>query len=366
MSIGSIGSSVLAPFFAVNSGSLAKTTPSGATATAPIPSPATSAEVTGLTAQESHLVLRIRTRSSVHTSDDGTVSERISSKLQFHYDLTTADGEHIELNVKAKLQHTSIQDADGNYISKTQLKLQFSLLQEGVADGLSPLLSHQAFSPSSSDTAPDVSAPSGVGDGLQAFLDAVDEALQQFTEGSNNSADDLLHKTVDAFNSLLGALSHLLFPPGATPAEPTLPPSSEPPSPVEALPAPLPPIDDDSPPADSPAANLAPTPAPAPIEQTPEEPIATDDVASEPPPSETGESETAPAESAPATAPPPTATQILRDVRIRFIQSLTQIIGTLTPPDQPGTGSLATSQYLSYQSSLSIRIHSASLVDATA
>ena len=61
--------------------------------------------------------------------------------------------------------------------------------------------------------------------------------------------------------------------------------------------------------------------------------------------------------------PAPSATQVLQSVRIRFVQSLSQVIRTLTPDDQ--SGKLIFDQQLSYKSSLSLKIHS-SLLDLNA
>lgn len=319
--------------------------------------------LSGQTVQESHLALQIRARTELRTGSDGTVSERTSAKLQFHYDLTTADGQHIELNVKAKVQQASVHDAAGNSISKTQVKLQFSLLQEGVADSLSPLQSDQV----PSDT------QSGAADGLQAFLNSVGDALQNFVEGNSVTADDLVTKTVDSFNTLLDALSNLLFPTAGTDPPAALPPSGETPGQIPAV-LPPPVSDSELVPATPDAINASPTP------ETPATILAAngDDSASDPanPPAadqKTAAPEPAPAEgSAPtstdpgaATSPTQLATQVLQTAKLRFVQSLTQIIRTLTPEQQSGNPSI-TSQRLDYHSALSLKIHSPSLVDMNA
>jgi hypothetical protein len=325
MSIGSIGSSALFPFHALNVRSLAKEESADAPARTPVPqSLSAPADFGGLTVQESHLALRIRSRSDLRTASDGSVSQRSSTKLRFHYDLTTADGQHIELNVKAKVQQASYQDAEGNSVSKTQLKLQFSLLQEGVVDGLSGLQSEQTPG----------ETRSGVSEGLQAFLSAVGDALQQFTEGDSLSADDLVKKTVDTFNTLVDALANLLFP-AANEAPPALPVSGESPGEIPLL---------ETPPSDSEPSLLgpptaSPSPAPLPVSLPAEEEVA---------------------------SPAPSATQMLQDVRLRFVQSLTRIIRALTPDEQPENGSLAATQRLIYPSSLNLRIRTASLVDVNA
>ena len=370
MSFGSIGSSSWTPHFALRVRSFANDNASdppvaqpsatdcaaGGTCLAPgtqlraAQSPGGLAGFRGLTGfsgqtvQESHLALQIRSRSEVRTDRNGTVAERTSTQLKFHYDLTTADGQHIELNVKAKVQQSSVQDAAGNSISKTQVKLQFSLLQEGVAEDLSPLLSDQV----PSDTR------SGVSDGLQAFLNSVGDALQQFSEGDNSTADDLLTKTVDTFNTLVDALTTLLFPATGSDAPPALPASDESPVliPPVALPAP---------------SDLEPLPAlPTDEEVVPVSLTVTDpeDPAIQPAPAE-GEV-VPPTEPDAAASPTQLATQVLQSVRLRFVQSLTQIIRTLTPDEQSGNGSTVTTQRLDYHSSLSLRIHSASLVDVNA
>ena len=367
MNIGNVGGSVLSPFFALRVRSLANDSSSDTAAAQPssadcaaggmclVPpqTPATQlpsglADFGGLTVQESHLALRIRSRSELRTANDGTVSERTSVKLRFHYDLTTADGQHIELNVKAKVRQVSIEDAAGNSVSKTQVKLQFSLLQEGVAGDLTPLQSDQV----PSDTR------SGVSDGLQAFLSAVGEALQDFVEGDSVTADDLVRKTVDTFNTLVDALTQLLFPSAENAEPPALPTSDEP---LGQIPAITPPPLEDS--DSSPVQPVVTSPPSLPVP---------DDAGVTNEPSQTESSPTEggaiPAIPAPAdqTTPAQSANQVLQTVRLRFIQSLTQIIRTLTPDEQAGDNSSPASQSLYYQSSLSLRIRTASLVDVNA
>ena len=393
MSIGSIGSSSWTPHFALRVRSFANDNASdppvaqpsatacaaGGTCLAPgtqLPaaqSPGGLAGFRGLTGfsgqtvQESHLALQIRSRSEVRTDRDGTVAERTSTQLKFHYDLTTADGQHIELNVKAKVQQSSVQDAAGNSISKTQVKLQFSLLQEGVAEDLSPLLSDQV----PSDTR------SGVSDGLQAFLNSIGDAIQEFTAGENATADDLLTKTVDTFNTLVDALKTLLFPAAENDAPPALPTSDE--APVLIPPVSLPPLGNSEPvpavPVDEPAQPETP------LETSENTAVARDpqNSADEVPVDSTFTDQNAPtiqpalaegdvappAEPDAAASPTQLATQVLQSVRLRFVQSLTQIIRSLTPDEQSGNGSSA-SQFLYSRSALSLKIHSESLVDVNA
>jgi len=412
MNIGSIGSSALSPAFSLRLRSFAKDHSSDTAATpptstacaaggicaAPLPKLSPVQAPSGLTVQESHLALQIRSRTEVLTASDGTVSELATAKLRFHYDLTTADGQHIELNVKAKVQQVSIQDAAGNSASKTQVKLQFSLLQQGVADALSSLQSDQV----PSDT------QSGVADRLQAFLNSVGDALQHFVEGDKVTADDLVRTTVDTFNTLVDALRNLLFQPVAEESPPALPTSDEA---VGQIPAIAPPPPDNSPlsPAEpaansSPAAPVAPLPAerdvinepsesetptvasednsvadvpvihaapipsvPSPVDPTPAEPIPVDQGASPVQAAPAAGSVAPPAD--PNTAASLTqllATQVLQTVRFRFVQSLTQIIQTLTPAEQTGNSSSSSFQRLDYRSSLSLRIHTTSLVDLNA
>ena len=287
--------------------------------------------------------------------DNGTIQERTSAKLQFHYDLTTADGQHIELNVKAKVRQTSVQDAAGNSISKTQLKLQFSLLQEGVADGVAELPADSIAT----------DAQGSIADELQTFLSTVQDALQQFLDGGNDSADDLIKKTVDTFNTLLGALSNLLLPGRGNGGADPLPGSGEP---TDQLPA-----------IDAPAADTSPigpetpgVPALPPLAAEEaavvEDSAVTDPVADEVPvPPAEGEVSAPPEADTPAPSGPlPTPAQVLTDVRLRFTQSLTQIIRSLTPQDQTDNAPVGTLQYLHYQSALSLHLQTAGLVDAVA
>jgi len=375
-SIGNIGGWALAPIFAPRVQSFANDSSSDTAATQPsssdcltggmcvappsqspaAQSPGGLTDLSGLTVQESHLALRIRSRSELRTASDGTITERTSTKLRFHYDLTTADGQHVELNVKAKVRQVSVQDAAGNSVSKTQLKLQFSLLQEGVAEDLSPLQSDQV----PSDTRSEVS------DGLQAFLSAVGDALQDFVEGDNVSADDLVKRTVDTFNTLVDALTQLLFPTAESDAPPALPTGDESIGQIPTIDS-LP-LDDSEPSPPQPDVTSPPL-LPAPEDAG---------LTGQPPPTDTlpaaSGDVTAPGESASSEPPVPadqttpvqSATQVLQSVRLRFVQSLTQIIRTLSPGERAGDSSSAAPQLLYYQNSLSLRIRTASLVDVDA
>jgi len=317
-------------------------------------------DFSGQSAEESHLALQIRSRTELRTGSDGTVSERTSTKLKFHYDLTTADGQHIELNVKAKVRQMSFQDGEGNSISKTEVKLKFSLLQEGVAESLAPLQSDQVPS----------NTQSGVSDGLQAFLSSVGDALNNFTSGNSATADDLLTTAVDSFNTLLDALTKLLNLTTGSEAPPALPTGNEPDQPPAIAPPPSdsPPSSDPEPTPTVPAAASAPAEPETPTAANgdpansaapvPEEPAVADQnspAADPAPPS---------AEPGVPASPTELGTQVLQTVKLRFFQSLTQIIRTLAP-EQPGDSSV-TSQRLDYYSALSLKIHATSLVDVNA
>jgi hypothetical protein len=381
------------------------------------PSPSGPVGSTGLSVQESHLALQIRSRTQLRTASDGTISERDTATLRFHYDLTTADGQHVELNVKAKVRQASIQDAAGNSASKSQVKLQFSLLEQGVADGLSPLQSDQA----PSDT------QSGVSNRLQAFLNSVGDALQHFIEGDKATgdtvtADDLIKKTVDTFNTLVDAITNLFFPTAGSAAPQALPASDDAAAQIPANAATVPdnsPVSPAEPAANnSPAAAVSPVPAeggitnetanaepatvasgdnsvanvpaipaaeiPAaviPAEPNAADPIPAELIASDPSPTDASPvddvaplvrsapaegSVAPPADSSAAASHAQLVTQVLQTVRFRFVQSLTQIIHTLTPAERSGDSSSASSQLLVYQNSLSLRIHTASVVDLNA
>jgi hypothetical protein len=398
MIIGSIGSSALSPAFSLRARSSANDSSSDTAATQPssgdsaaggiyvvplaqsstVLAPSDLTGSSGLNVQESHLALQISSRTEWRTASDGTVSERASAKLLFHYDLTTADGQHIELSVKARVQQVAIKDAAGNSGSKTEVKLQFSLLQEGVANGLSPLQSDQV----PSDT------QSGVADGLQGFLNSVGDVLQHFVEGDKVTADDLVKKTVDSFNTLVDALTNLFHPAGSE-APPALPASGAALGQTSVIAAP--PLDNPnlspSQPAGSspPPVALSPLPAQGGLTSEPSKPetptVASGDnsilsvpaISADPIPSDQAAATSQPATAEGSVAPPANpsaaaspaqlATQVLQTVRVGFVESLTQIIQTLTPVEQHGNNSAASYQRLDYQSSVSLRIDTASLID---
>ena len=401
MSIGRIGSSAMSPDFSLRVRSFVKDSSSDTTATQPSPTDCAGGGIcaaplarsstvqaprdltgsSGLTVQESHLALQIRSHTELRTASDRTVSERASAKLRFHYDLTMADGQHIELNVKAKVQQVSIQDTAGNSGSKMQVKLQFSLLQEGVADGLSALQTDQV----PSDTR------SGVADGLQAFLNSVGEVLQHFLEGDKVTADELVTKTVDTFNTLVDALTNLLFHPAGNEAPPVLPTSGEAFGQIPVI-APTP-LDNSELSPLEPAANSRPSVPLSPllaegavtnepskpetptvaggdisvadVPAVPADPIPPDQSAPIVQPAPAEGSVAPPADPKAAASPTQLASHVLQTVRVRFVQSLTQIIQTLTSEEQPGNSSSASFQRLDYQSSLSLRVHTASLMDVS-
>ncbi len=294
----------------------------------------------------SQLALRVRSRSKVLINEDGSSRAVTKTQLRFRYDFESSDGQRLQLRAKARIKHSVTTGSDGEVAIKTRVKLQFSLLQQEVSDGVAPLLE---------GTPQDQNQPNP----LQAFQGAVNAFVSDFADDGQIDADTLISSVLEEFNSLLDALSGR---------------SSEPTNPLPELPVPREAvlddavIDDDS--DDQNVVFALPTPdqsitlQPQEIDPVPtndptviESENASDDddakvasqpVTDSPVPSEPASEETAvtvaavptvESPDAPAQATPEaTAQEVLQAVRIRFVESFTQVIRTLSPSDDDGVG----------------------------
>lgn len=281
------------------------------------------------------LAFRVRSQSKIRVDDDGTLRAVNKTQLRFKYDLQTQDGLDIQLRAKAKIKQSIRIDENGDTTIKTRVKLQFSLIQQDVSNGLQPLQS---------------SLPEGDTNPLQSFIDLVDGVVADFADDGQIDADTLIATVLNEFNSLLTSLSGGLQ--EGSDAE-TIDGDV-----IDVVPTPIYPL------ADEPVADVngdVPT-EPVILEADAETDgagiIAVDES------TETGVDSTAELVSAPPIAPLDGATEpgssadalvtagdvtaadvtaadvdakvettreVLQEVRIRFIQSFSQVIKTLTP-----------------------------------
>lgn len=138
------------------------------------------------------LAFRVRSQSKVRVDDDGSIRAVNKTQLRFSYDLVSEDGQRIQLRAKAKIKQSVTLDENGDIAIKTRVKLQFSLIQKEVADGLNPLQGAQ----NEGDSNP-----------LQAFFDVVDSVVSDYADDGRIDADTLIGNVLDEFNSLLANLS---------------------------------------------------------------------------------------------------------------------------------------------------------------
>ena len=303
--------------------------------------PATALSVNSAT----QLAFRVRSQSKVRVDDDGSLRAVNKTQLRFSYDLESEDGQRIQLRVKAKVKESVTLDENGDIAVKTRVKLQFSLIQKDISDGLSPLQSAQ---------------DDGDSNPLQAFLDVVDSVVSDYADDGQIDADTLISTVLDEFNSLFANLSGgSLAPIDAATIDGDV---------IDALPQPSSPPDAE--------AGVEEVEAAAPVQPT--SPETETDVEGEgtifvAEPLATGLESNARLVSAPLTEITPvgetdadpvrdsfvnaadaetkveTANDILQQVRIRFVQSFTQVIKTLTPNSEDDSSGLSLVQKSSFK-----------------
>ena len=135
--------------------------------------------------QSERLALKARSRTKIRVDDEGNLRATNRTKLQFRYDLETSDGQQISLRAKARIKQSVVQDENGDLAIQTKIKFQFRLIQQDVSEELNPV----------AQTAEDRLA-------LGAFGDALDSAGVQFADQGAIDADELIGAVLDAFNEL--------------------------------------------------------------------------------------------------------------------------------------------------------------------
>lgn len=280
--------------------------------------------------------LRIDTRTRLRQTEDGDLRLRSQSRLRFSYEFETADGIKVKIKAKAKTQISYKQDGQSGSESikfKSQVKLHVSLLQEGVASGMAPLVSL-------GEGAGELG--SAISGALEQFMAIVDEVTGALLNTDSLGADDLIVKVVEAFNDLTEAARLMLSPAGEPPVEAppigSLPPEAiDPPSdPVEFAET-VPDV-----PAAQPAAGSVQTvqgqdasaadPPNVDPDGTAEDPVVADDLPIDAGPLAGTDVGLPATESGPA-ASPGSVELLLVEMRMRFVQSLRSLITVFDPPE---------------------------------
>ncbi len=137
-----------------------------------------------------NLSLKVRNKTRVRVNEDGSTRAVSKTRLNFKYELETADGQRLQLKARARIKQSIVQDENGDIAVKTKVKLQFKLLQEDVAGGLSSL---------TENLGDDQANP------LDAFLNVVEGVVADFTDDGTVDADTLINTVLEGFNSLLDA-----------------------------------------------------------------------------------------------------------------------------------------------------------------
>lgn len=269
------------------------------------------------------LNVKVRSRSQIRVDDDGSFRAVNQTKLRFSYDLKLDDGQTIQLRAKAKVRQSVTQNEAGDIAIKTKVKFQFSLIQQDVSDGLEPL-------------------QGGTNDGetnpLQAFLDVVDSVVADFADDGQIDADTLIHTVLDEFNSLFASLS------GALPEPPDTSPADTPDlggDVIDALPPSGPSItttDDVDTEAPVQPANVEPETGTVADDSAPADTVVIAPLPETAPTDEADPGQETLASATDATANDASARDVLQEVRIRFVQSFSQVIRTLTPNGDDDTG----------------------------
>ncbi len=264
-----------------------------------------------LQVNSSELRLRVRSKSKLRVGQDDSLRAVNKTKLRFRYDLELAGGQKIQLRARASLKQTAWRSENGDTETKTRVKFQFSLIQQEVSEGLSPLQ---------------------IGDGesspLSAFLNIVDEAVSDFSDDGTIDADTLIGTVLDEFNTLLASLageaptaSDVIDAPAVRDPAPESPP-------IDNLPLSIPSAVESE--SESDAVESQPVDnAPSELIEPPRVADSSQLAEADPPGPATvdlGESQL----NAPEVTEQ-TAKEVLESVRIRFIQSFSQVIKTLSP-----------------------------------
>ncbi len=138
--------------------------------------------------------LRLRNRTQIKVSDDGDVYTSSRTQLKFRYEFEAADGTRIQIRAKANLSMRQSSDGDETTQSiKLRSKLRVSTIQRSVGSGVGSLLE----SPQLSEDAKNV-----VSQALEMFQQITDAATSSFLNGEPLDGDQLIQDLVGAFNEL--------------------------------------------------------------------------------------------------------------------------------------------------------------------
>lgn len=137
------------------------------------------------TFQTERIALKARSRTRIRQDEDGNLRATNRTNLRFQYDLETGDGQRIRLRAKAKLKQTVVQDENGDLAVKTKVKFQFRLIQQDVNRGLGS-----------------VAQSDGDNRALDAFSNVLESLGTEFADDGAIDADELVASIVNAFNEL--------------------------------------------------------------------------------------------------------------------------------------------------------------------
>jgi len=162
-----------------------------------LPEPGELAE--GLSSR-SELAVRAASRTWLRQTDGGQIDLKSKSWLEFNYEFESEDGTRVTLRARAKTEISYHREADGSYALKARVKLQIAAVRESVESGLEPLFG--------SDGTTELGT--AVSSALDGFREAIDGLTRRFIDDAI-SGDDLIPGMVDAFNALAELVQTLAF-----------------------------------------------------------------------------------------------------------------------------------------------------------
>ena len=269
--------------------------------------------------------LRLRSRTQTRVTDDGQVRTLSRTQLKFRYEFEAADGTRIQIRAKANLSFKQSSDGDETTQSiKLSSKLRISTIQQSVSSGVGSLLESPAIP---------ADAKNVISQALEMFQQLTDAATSSFLSGEPLDGDQLIQGLVAAFNELAGTIQ-----PGGLPApvQPVALTSGDvvapPTDPIEALPLPAvasKPVTVTEP-AESTGSAAPPAVEEAPSDVLPEEAVEASTAENEALPSleQSGSAAATPQEQGvSAESPHQLVNSVMAKVRLRVVQSLTQLVG---------------------------------------
>lgn len=160
-------------------------------------------------------VLRYKSGLKLKQTDDGALKIKFKSQLKFTYQFQSEDGTTLKISAKVKTHVSYQQTGEESSDFKARVKFKLTMVQKTVASGLAPVLD------SDSPTDEQRLAVSSV---LQDFGDVIELVTSQFLDDTL-AGDDLIGNVVDAFNELTRSAQSEV----SEGAEPPIAPAEQPP-----------------------------------------------------------------------------------------------------------------------------------------